>query len=536
MKNFLFILMFVYPGLLEAQYNYVGQAYLTADSCIVLTENEYNKVGAFWNLEKVNLEESFSVQAELYFGSRDAGADGIVFALQPVSNNAGSAGGGIGIQNINPALFVEMDTWQNGGNSDPSFDHIAIMKNGNLDHNSSANLAGPVACLSSNGNIENDEFYKFQINWIKEQGLLEVFFDCNKVLSYQGDLINEIFKGDPEVFWGFTAATGGERNKQMVCLKFASFESNLEDVVLCRGGKTQLNAIGGTSYLWTPAEGLSADNIPNPVASPPESTVYTVEIKGDCGEVNYDEVEIIVDGSLTDLDIGPDTSLCDYEELILDATLERATAYAWSDGSTEPTLIADYSSLFSVTVTVDEECITEDWLRLDVTATPFVNLGEDSTLCLQSDPFRISSTFTSGEFLWNDGSQGNELLVTEEGYYSLKISNECGVDYDEVFFDFEDCRSIYIPNSFSPNADGINDEFEVFTDGDVQEVLSFQIYDRWGNALFHESGKVENNAMPKWDGSFRGESLQSGVYIYVISVLFRDGGEELFKGDLQLFK
>ena len=125
---------------LNAQFNLVGEAYEYMDSCFVLTENEFNKVGAFWFLEKVDLSESFSVQAELFFGSRNAGADGIVFALQPLSSNAGTAGGGIGIQGVNPSLFIEMDTWQNGGADDPSFDHIAIMKNGSLDHDSSNNL------------------------------------------------------------------------------------------------------------------------------------------------------------------------------------------------------------------------------------------------------------------------------------------------------------------------------------------------------------------------------------------------------------
>jgi len=521
---------------LSAQYQLVGQANYVQDSCIQLTKNENNQFGSFWFLEKVSLGESFNVQAELYLGDDDGGADGIVFALQPNSNNVGGAGGGIGIAGIAPSLFVEIDTWQNGEKGDPKDDHIAIMKNGNLNHNSTSNLAGPIEALENNRNIENDEFFRFQIRWNADLQELKVFFDCKERLTYTGDIVNEIFSGDEEVFWGFTAATGGARNDQRVCIEFATFESTLEDVVLCPGGKTQLTAEGGSNYLWSPSEGLSAIDISNPIASPQVTTLYTVEVTGQCNEKYFDDVEIIVDGNLTDLDLGPDTSVCAADFFELSVDLERATSYAWSDGSTGQTLRPVQSGFYAVTVLVDDICITEDWINVDVNFEPNVDLGEDTTLCLQSEAYSLSNNFLNGSLAWSTGADSEFILIQEPGTYGLEISNECGVDHDEIAIDLEDCRSYYLPNAFSPNGDGINDRFYLFTDGDVSIINSFEIYDRWGNMVFRNQDILPNDAQNGWDGKYKNQAVPLGIYVYKVELTFRDGFPTILKGDLTNMK
>ncbi len=69
-----------------------------------------------------------------------------------------------------------------------------------------------------------------------------------------------------------------------------------EDVVICEGNTTQLNAIGGDTYSWSPSEGLSETNIPNPIASPENSTVYTVTVTNSItGCQSTDDVLVAVD-------------------------------------------------------------------------------------------------------------------------------------------------------------------------------------------------------------------------------------------------
>jgi gliding motility-associated-like protein len=72
--------------------------------------------------------------------------------------------------------------------------------------------------------------------------------------------------------------------------------------------------------------------------------------------------------------------------------------------------------------------------------------------------------------------------------------------------------NVFIPNIFSPNADGQNDFFEVF--GTFFELKNMAIYDRWGSLLFQS-----NNTDARWDGTFQNKLLTPGVYVYKITYL-----------------
>ncbi len=96
--------------------------------------------------------------------------------------------------------------------------------------------------------------------------------------------------------------------------------------------------------------------------------------------------------------------------------------------------------------------------------------------------------------------------------------------------------SIYIPNSFSPNEDGINDIFSVYGNPQVAGVRRLAVYDRWGNALYDREDLPVNDPSVGWDGYFRDKKLDPGVYIYVIDVLFTNGSSRLFKGDVTLLR
>ena len=83
---------------------------------------------------QINLNNPFHFNIDLFLGCNNGGADGIAFVLQPISTSLGSSGGGLGYAGINPSFSVEFDTWQNSQYADPTYDHIAIQKNGILNH------------------------------------------------------------------------------------------------------------------------------------------------------------------------------------------------------------------------------------------------------------------------------------------------------------------------------------------------------------------------------------------------------------------
>ena len=186
-----------------------------------LTRAIGGQFGAVWYQNKLNLNADFNLEFDIFLGNKDSGADGMAFVLQPLSTNQGSSGGGLGYQGINPSLAVEFDTYRNS--SDPSQDHVALMKNGTVNHFSSNNLSGPFTV----SNLENGAYHSLKISWEKATNNFKVIFKGNTIINYTGDIINDIFSGNSGVFWGFTAATGGLNNDQRVKINTVEFVEEL---------------------------------------------------------------------------------------------------------------------------------------------------------------------------------------------------------------------------------------------------------------------------------------------------------------------
>ncbi len=528
----------LFAATLPGQFILNGEAIQAGDACYRLTRDANSTAGSIWAPEKINLNEPFEVVMDIYLGCKDAdGADGIVFGFQPLSTSIGGLGGGIGFHGIAPSLGIEFDTWQNTGMADPEFDHIAIIRDGNLNHGSSGTLAGPVQASAVNPNIEDCSFHSLRVSWDAMGRSLTVYFDCEPRLAYEGDIVNEIFGGGPEVYWGFTSATGGFNNVHQVCFNYTSFLDRIPDVVLCPGGQVQLRATGGISYFWSPAEGLSNPRLANPIAAPERTTSYTVEVRDACGIPFYDEVTVEVAGDSVFFDLGPDTSICEGRRLLLDAGSSSAT-YEWNTGATDAQLSVSAAGRYAVTVTkTDTVCVAEDFVDVGLIPLPGVELAPDTTLCEgQSILLRSTAAFTGGERVWQDGSTADTFRVARSGRYELAVSNECATVSDHINVLVESCREVYIPNAFSPNDDGRNDRFYLCDGGDVEVVRIFSIFDRWGNQVYHRANILANDHQNGWDGGFKGRPMNPGVYAYFAEIVFRDGHTETRSGDVILLR
>ena len=84
---------------------------------------------------------------------------------------------------------------------------------------------------------------------------------------------------------------------------------------------------------------------------------------------------------------------------------------------------------------------------------------------------------------------------------------------------------------------GINDIFQIFTARlyDV-DVISYDIYDRWGEHVWSDEAFTINTGKRWWDGMFLGQKSMIDVYAYVIRVRYQDGSEGFFKGDVTLLR
>lgn len=87
--------------------------------------------------------------------------------------------------------------------------------------------------------------------------------------------------------------------------------------------------------------------------------------------------------------------------------------------------------------------------------------------------------------------------------------------------------SIYVPNTFTPNGDGLNDTFGVT--GEAIEEFRMQVFNRWGQLVFESK-----NAMDRWDGTYLGEPVPMGTYVYKITASTAKGGRQLKEGQVNV--
>jgi len=353
------VLFLFQPVETDAQFQLVGNATTTSSECsaavttYALTTNTGNEGGEIWNATQVNLNQRFDIQFQMFLGTKaySAGADGICFAFQQQSTSAGSVGGGLGYGGITPSVAVEFDTYQNGW--DPAFCHTAIEKNGDVNHTdgSGNNLAGPVQLDPANPNLPDGNWHNIEISWDPISKTISVYYDCSLRVTYTGDIINDptIFNGNPNVYWGFTAGTGGAENRQEVCVTY-SLLNDLRDTLVCAGSPVTLTSTGGTSYSWAPPAGLNTTAGASVIATPNITTTYTVSITNSCGIITKDSAVIRV--SNTALTPSSTTATCGNPNGTASVTAAGGIipyTFSWTGGQTTTTATALASGTYTVT-------------------------------------------------------------------------------------------------------------------------------------------------------------------------------------------
>jgi gliding motility-associated-like protein len=121
---------------------------------------------------------------------------------------------------------------------------------------------------------------------------------------------------------------------------------------------------------------------------------------------------------------------------------------------------------------------------------------------------------------------------------SATVFDENGFrDSDDLTIVMRKERRIFIPTAFSPNGDGTNDTFTIFCDdSQIEAIHKFSIFNRWGEVVFEAENFEPNDPTKGWDGNFKNERMNPGVFVYFAEVEFIDGFVEVYKGDVTLMK
>lgn len=114
-------------------------------------------------------------------------------------------------------------------------------------------------------------------------------------------------------------------------------------------------------------------------------------------------------------------------------------------------------------------------------------------------------------YLWSDGSTSRILTTGIEGIYRVLVTDTNNCNFSDSGYIFERCDPyFYVPTAFSPNRDGKNDYFTIYTSSNIYE-LNFIVFDRWGEIVFET-----NQLNFAWRGDYRGEALPTGVYHWLL--------------------
>ena len=306
------------------------------------------------------------------------------------------------------------------------------------------------------------------------------------------------------------------------------------DLTICAGDSVQLSASGGSTYQWTPAVGLSDPNSPNPMAAPNTTISYQVVVgAGSCPD---DIVSVTVEVVPTMIaSISPDITLCEGKDTVI--TAAGGTNYSWNTNDTTASINVSPNTTTTYTVIVSAGSCGEDTAEVTVTVIPVpsANAGADQNIEL-GQSITINATGL-GTYSWNPPtglSCINCLTPTASPSitttYILTISDGICADQDTVIVNVENtCGEFYVPNAFSPNGDGVNDEFKIRHN--CISTFSILIFDRWGKKVFESTDPNKS-----WDGEYTGSDGNTAVFDYTLKATLLTGEIKELKGNVSLIR
>ena len=282
---------------------------------------------------------------------------------------------------------------------------------------------------------------------------------------------------------------------------------------------TVLNGSPDSGGSWSPPL-ANGGNIFDPLINP--EGIYTYEVNGDSWcPVDSSRATINVT-NISSLEIISVPNAC-LDQLPFDLTA-TLTGGQWSGSGITNSQIGTFDANiagvgihtidYSFNNGVCSKVVSTDIL---IGELPTVDLGDDLTIC-DNAQYQLTPTTTNADsVVWSTGFVGETLYIDamfdkagEVLLYDVLVENSCGVATDQINVTIKDCDIyVYVPNAFTPDGDNFNETFTPVLNGiDIYDYDLF-IFNRWGEILFES-----HNPSIGWDGTYKGELLQDGVYIW----------------------
>ncbi len=199
----------------------------------------------------------------------------------------------------------------------------------------------------------------------------------------------------------------------------------------------------------------------------------------------------------------------------------------------------------SLTVTTTNGCVADTSYPnyVEVYPLPYANFEADperTNLLQGSINFNDLSLGNITDWLWyfGDGDEGHEQheehVYLDTGVYlvTLTVTTDHGcTDWTRKQVVIDPDVMFYVPNTFTPNGDGLNDEFRGYGLGIKWETYELFIYNRWGEEIFY-TNSIDN----PWEGTFKGQQAPDEVYVWMIRVYDQMGKQQTHRGRVTLLR
>ena len=288
----------------------------------------------------------------------------------------------------------------------------------------------------------------------------------------------------------------------------------------CNGNSSGAATVAGSggagsyTYSWTGGAGASAS------ATGLSAGSYTVTITDGAGCSTTTIITITQPSPVSGV-VSTTTATCglsDGAAAVAASGGTGALTYSWSPGgATTASITGIPSGLYTVTITDSLGCVSSASGTVGSVGGPAVNAGAGSTI-VSGGTAILSGTGSPGvTFSWSPAATVScptcattVASPTQTTTYTLTVTINGCTSYDTVtvFVEIE-CGELFVPNVFSPNGDGNNDELKVY--GNCIVDFEFVVFDRWGQKVF----EITDPAIT-WDGRFNGKMMDAAVFVYYL--------------------
>ena len=214
------------------------------------------------------------------------------------------------------------------------------------------------------------------------------------------------------------------------------------------------------------------------------------------------------------------STICDGQTVFLLANYNGGSV-KWSTGETTDQISVTTSGNYTATVTSPYGCQADTSIAVTFLPNPVFRVNDTSICTYKKQVISLTAPAGFSQYIWNGTPGGQTYQITQPQTVNLMVTDANGCQATQQIKVADQCPNIFIPNTFTPNGDGINDTW-VIEGLDNDPTVLVRIFTRYGTMIFESKGYGT-----PWNGEYNGKKLPVGTYYYIISA---KSGKQTFSG------